>query len=425
MSAGGAARAADFRRSPQAVSEAARALHVAALPFPHQQGTQAAINEMLATLAQAGRDHHLLTYAHGTLRWTGNGAATPFPFHRSEEWLRYRTLRSGPNLHKLLADAALGLTLRRVQEQLRPELIVAHHVEAAAIAGRDRPVVFFAHTDLESELPCYAPARLWAPLQAPLRWAGARLDRFLVRRCDAVAAISPALAQRMRALAGPDAVKVHYVPLPWSLPPAIASRERISSRSALRVPERAPVLLYAGNLDRYQGWEEVIDALAISAEVLPELILLVGTASDPTELWLKARAAGVDGRVVVVGLSSEARRRQLHAAADLALVPRRAAGGVPVKLIDAMARGVPTVVTPTAISGLELDGAAHVAEHDGAAAISRGVLWLLSDEAARRGLARRARHYVATRHAPACFVRAFDAVCAHAQQVRRDRRQRS
>jgi hypothetical protein len=39
-------------------------LHVAALPFPSPQGTQAAIASMLEALASAGRDVHLLCYPH-------------------------------------------------------------------------------------------------------------------------------------------------------------------------------------------------------------------------------------------------------------------------------------------------------------------------------------------------------------------------
>lgn len=393
------------------------ALHAAALPFPTHQGTQAALRHMLEALTQHGRRNHLLTYAHA-----GYADELAFPLHRSAEPLRYRSLRSGPNPHKLLADAALGIALGRLVRRLDPGLLVAHHVEAAAMAialpvSAARPLVFFAHTDLAAELPTYAPPLL----RGMLARAGGGLDGLLVRSAHAVATVSPLLAERLRARAGDagDAADhVRSVPLPWPLPAPIAEHEREESRASLALCRRSRVLLYAGNLDRYQGWEEVVAALPALRARTPEVLFLVATASDPAALLYEARRAGVADLIRIAPLEGEAQRRRLHAAADLAIVPRRSPGGLPIKLLDAMARGVACATAQTASAGLPIEGAVEIAQGNCARGMAEAALRLLTaPEAARADLGARARNYVASQHSAQAFFRAFDAVCT--QAVRR------
>jgi glycosyltransferase involved in cell wall biosynthesis len=393
-------------------------LHVAALPFPSRQGTQVAIAQMLGELQRCGGDHQLLSYAHGIV-----GEALPFPVHRAREWVPGGSLRSGPSWRKLIADVALSRELTRQTRRLRPHSIVAHHVEAAAIAPNTLPLLFFAHTDLGCELPDYAHPRL----KRPLSISGAMLDRWLLHRAHAVAAVSPALAARMRQLAAADASKVHYVPVPFTPPLPITQRERTDCRARLGIPSETRVLGYTGNLDRYQGIAVLIAALARVRRDAHDAILLVGTASDPAPLLANAQQAGVGWHVRVLEIASETARRELHAAIDLAIVPRRSPGGVPIKLLDAMSRGVACVVTEAARSGLPIEGAAQLVSTGDADAIAHAAWLLLGDHARRHALAIQARRYVETHHGAANFLQAFDAACRSASKrcaVRRDRDKR-
>ena len=169
-----------------------RSLHVAALPFPSAQGTQALLHSMLSTLASAGHDTHLLCYAHG---------AEPTPqlryrVHRLPFTLGLRSLRSGPGARKLALDGLLVWSLRRLHAQLAPTLVVAHHVEAALACHLARvPFVFVAHTSLQHELPSYFPPAFVDPLAR----AGGALDAFLSARARAVLTVSPLLAQLLQA----------------------------------------------------------------------------------------------------------------------------------------------------------------------------------------------------------------------------------
>ena len=389
------------------MQSAERALHVAALPFPSPQGTQAAIASMLRALNDAGEHARLLTYAHGA-----EAAPAPeFEVIRGAERWPFRSLRSGPSLHKLSADWALGVRLQRELVAWRPTLVVAHHVEAAALSllAGAAPSVFFAHTDLAAELPSYAAEALSPLLQ---HWGGA-LDRELVQRSAAVAAVSPWLAEQLRRHA-PDG-RVRYVPVPWSVAPKLAPEERMRARAALGMSRQDVVLGYAGNLDAYQGWPVLIELLARLRARGRSARLLVATASEHGPLRREAAAAGVAAQLNVLPLATEGDRRRAHAALDLALVPRRAKGGVSIKLLDALSRGVPCVASRTASAGLPLCGAAEVAAGDDACALRAAVERVLDSPARAAELSARGPAYVARAHAPRATVRELRKLVASAR----------
>src|SRR4051794_26404608 len=107
-----------------------RSLHIAALAFPTAQGTQAALHGMLSALGARGHDTHLLSYPL-------HHQADPRPeqrsnqVHRGDMPFRQRSTRSGPSLQKGLFDLALAASAARYCAELSPDLVVAHHVEAA------------------------------------------------------------------------------------------------------------------------------------------------------------------------------------------------------------------------------------------------------------------------------------------------------
>ena len=381
------------------------------MPFPTAQGTQAAIRAMLDVLAGTGRDVHLLTYARGAFELD-----PAFTIHRAPDLPGRDTFRSGPSVRKVVEDLALARSLSRIASHYQPrptdtgtrsqcQSVVAHHVEAAAacIAARIPRWAFVAHTELARELPTYAPAVLGRALEA----IGALTQGAVARRAAAVCAIAPSLATTLEAALERE---VSYLPVPWPIAPERTHEERTEARRALALDPDAEVLLYAGNLDAYQGWEDVVRALVAVRTRRPRAQLLVATASDPAPLEAEARRAGVRDHTHVTGVDTEPARRCAHAAVDVAIVPRRTPGGLPIKLLDALARGLPTVAASRAAAGLDLRGAAILVADDDPDALAQGALTVLGARAASAELAGRARAYIATDHAPARFIAAYDAV---------------
>lgn len=343
---------------------------------------------MVEALADAGHDTHLLTYAHGIADPHGE-RLHGVTHHRLANFPPTRSLRSGPSFAKVALDLQMVGGARRLAARLSPSLVIAHGVEAAHVArlaclSAIAPTIYYAHTRFDAELPTY----LRAPSSRSRSWRSTTLETF-GRALDRSACSLPSVAIT------PDlAAHLHQTPAtrrsvdtllpPWAPLDPPRPEERVDARDSLAIASDARVVLYAGNLDGYQGWEE-----AAEASRRTRTTFLVATESDPAPLAPFPH--------VHVRLADEHDRRRAYAACDLVVVPRRAPGGLPIKLLDALARDVPVVAGPRALAGLDPSGVER-ADTDEAPALAAAI---------ERALTRRprgGRAWIEDTLAPARFV---------------------
>ena len=279
------------------------------------------------------------------------------------------------------------LVARRLASRLRPDLVIAHGVEAAYVARSARlssiaRTIHYAHTRFDAELPTYATKT--KRTAAPLQTLGSLLDAGASRL--RTVAITPDLAAHLARRSSRREGRATPLLPPWSPLDPPRSDERVAARASLALPLDAKVVLYAGNLDGYQGWEEAADAARRA-----NATFLVATESDPAPLapfpHLRVR------------LADEPDRRRAYAACDLAIVPRRAPGGLPIKLLDALARDVPVVAGPRALAGLDPRGVER-ADTDEAPALAVAI------ERALASAPRGGRAWIEDSLAPARFIAA-------------------
>ncbi len=371
-----------------------RTLHVAAMPFPSQQGTQALVHAFASALADAGHDTHLLCYPRGSFE-----RPTRYTLHRSADLARDRSLRSGPSARKLLQDVQLARDLRQLHAALKPTQVIAHHVEAAWAAhliGLPR-VTFVAHTSLSAELGSYY-SRSWQPIFKRL---GRRIDQAAARPAARRFAISPGLQTRIES---ETRCSFQLLTPPWTAHPEIGERERHHARAQLGLESAQQVLLYAGNLDSYQGLDVLCTGLERAITQGSRLHWLLATASD-AQSFIARLAPRLRARTQCVALDSHGVRRRVHAASDLALVPRQSPGGLPIKLLDALAHGLPAIACERATAGFSFGPACTVIGNDDpeAWAASLAGFFGLSPQH-RRAFASSAREVVRRQHDPAACV---------------------
>jgi glycosyltransferase involved in cell wall biosynthesis len=386
-----------------------RILHVAAMPFPSVQGTQALIDAMLCALHDAGHDTHLLCYAHGLPR------GVPYALHRARDVVGNRSLSSGPSLAKLFDDVALTVALRKLVYELAPDAVVAHHVEAAlAVMAAGVPRWHFvAHTSLSAELGDYFSPRF----QSPLALAGRVLDSQLCARATHVSAVSPLLASRLSSESGR---RVSPISLPWTVPAEITPQERRMARDELGIRHDEQIVLYAGNLDAYQGLCTLSQGLAQWLPGKPGRRLLVAT-NDPRSRLSRSPIRAAAQYVSLTSIDDERARRRAHAAADVAVIPRKSPGGLPIKLLDALARGLPALAVERATCGLQLGKGCRVLANDDACAWPRELeRWFSEPRFVRDACSRAGRETVSQTFAPGRFVREI-AACATDESTKRKR----
>lgn len=304
-----------------------RLLHIYAGPFPTVQGTQALVGQICRGLAASGHEVHLLTYAHGRERPVG-----PFTVHRIPDRPRFRSERSSLHPAKALLDLQLAVSSARLLGELRPDIVHAHHYEALLAARladprRRVPSVFHLHARFGPELEFYLPERL----AGPARLMGAAIDRFLPRLADRVIAVDRESARLLVAAGFPEG-RVTWVPPPADVP-------RTPARPSGR-PGDMVRAVYAGNLDAYQGLGCLLDGLArLGPAARASLEVEVITDSDPSWFEAQARALGLGDLIRVTAHGPFDRAWPRIASADIALVPRRSAGGASIKLVNALAAG--------------------------------------------------------------------------------------
>ncbi|HYP19830.1 MAG TPA: glycosyltransferase family 4 protein [Chloroflexia bacterium] len=357
---------------------------LAACPFPWARGTPARVLRLSEALCERGHEVHVVTYHLGD-----RSVALPFQVHRIPRLPTYRKTAPGPSLQKLaLLDPLLALTLRRVLRQERIDVIHAHHYEGLLVSawaqmGTARlPIVYDAHTTLESELPSYGP-----PLAGALKArVGREIDRWLPGRAGHIVAVTEQIRERLVQVAGVPAGRVTVAPNGVEL-------ERFAqSRSARRRggdgAGQVYTLGYAGNLAPYQGIDLLLLAAKKVLDVRRDVRLVVATGS-PTAKWeAEARRLGIGAHVEFANPDLDALPGVL-AGFDVALNSRPYCDGIPSKLLNYMAAGKPIVSFQGSARGVREDALLAV-PGEAAEAFAAAVLRLLDEPDLARCLGERA-----------------------------------
>lgn len=346
-----------------------RAGFLGACPYPVPQGSQVFLRDHALAFAEAGHAAHLITYAHGV-----GEDLSGLPHHRGTAFPFAKQTRSGPGLAKPFLDLALVPTVRRVVREQQLGVIFAHNYEAllVALAARACPVVYHAHNTLEDELPHYFRGARWAA------GLGRRLDRAFPRRAHAVAVPHAALRGHLLGC-GCDPARVQIVPPPvW-----------IDDFPLMRVGAGIPPVIYAGNLDPYQNLPLLLAAMQILRETLPEarLKILTGSPGD------------IPGAEVIPNADFGTLRETLGQDGVFA-VPRTAWSGYPVKILNAMAAGMPVVACASAAHAVADGETGLVTPDNDPRALAQALHQLLTDATARATLGQGARAQAAAQNDP-------------------------
>ena len=224
-----------------------------------------------------------------------------------------------------------------------------------------------------------------------------RYERALLRRFDVVFAVSEPDREALLRLGGPPPLPI----LPNVPDPSLLARVPLR-------PHADPVLLHLGTLSWPPNVEGLLRFLhdgfpALRREV-PEARLVLAGAGAPSRLVaLARRTAGVE--IMGPVADDEPLYRGARCFVDVGL----GGAGTRVKILNALARGLPVVATRDAADGLDAGAreALLVAEHPGAAVPP--LLELLSNDETWRRLSERGRSVISARYRPDLAFASLDA----------------
>lgn len=375
---------------------------VAACPFPERRGTPVRIQRIAEGVQRRGNQVHVVTYPYGR-----GDVEAPVTLHRvGSAGTSYRPA-PGPSLSKLLIiDPLLVRLLRRVLREQKIDVIHAHHYEgllagAVARAGTGIPLIYDAHTLLESELPSYArvvPAGL-------KRSFGALLDRRLPPLADHVISVTDRIRDALLASTSfrPEQVS------------SISNGVEIDLFDRSAAPEEGghpPIIVFTGNLAAYQGVDLLLKAFQAVRASRPDARLRIVTQSGFSAYESAARTLGIRDGIDVVDTGFE-NVPALLAGSDIAVNPRSGCDGIPLKLLNYMAASRPVVSFEGSAPGVEHGQTGWLVPRGDASAFALGILTLLSAPERAREIGRQARRYVEAHHS-------WDAVAERTEAVYRE-----
>ena len=303
-----------------------RVAMVAACPFPWPRGTPIRIQCIAEAVAHRGHSVHVVTYHLGEVVHD-----CPYHVHRIPEVPAYRRTAPGPTVRKLLQlDPMLARLLRRLHHEHRFDVVHAHHYEGLLVASHavaGAPIVYDAHTLLAGELPSY-------PLGLP-RWlvraVAHRLDRRLPRRANRIIAVSEAIRDTLAGLGASTPEHIHVIPNG-------VESQRFPVEHGITSDGRT--VIFTGNLAPYQGVDLLLKAFATLHARRADMRLMIVSDSSFAPFEGLAQELGIRA-AVDVRQAPFPQQPALLAAAAIAVNPRVQCDGIPQKLLNYMAAGMP------------------------------------------------------------------------------------
>jgi glycosyltransferase involved in cell wall biosynthesis len=302
-----------------------------------------------------------------------------------EAWFALRSLAGAPYSVGRHFDGAVFRAIAAEADTWRPDVVYCDHLSMAEYARRlDAPLVYDAHNVEYAILQRFAGTRPnpVTRLAAALEWRRVRAyEAGLCRDSRLVFVVSDVDRAALAALAD---TPVEFVEVPIAVDAA--------GTAPVGTLTGEPRLLFLGGLH----WPPNADALAtfvrdiwplVRAERPDATLTSVGRDDHPAAAECRA-APGVHltGWVASIDPFVQASR--------VLVVPMRAGSGMRVKILEAMARGMPIVSTSVGCEGIGVTHGRHLLVADTPHQFAAAVLQVLKDDELAARLAREARALV-------------------------------
>lgn len=367
-------------------------LIIAPQPFYEKRGTPLAVALLARTLGEQEHAVDLLTYH------VGEAWSAPSVRHfRSARIPFIHSVNKGLSPTKLVLDVFVFVRALCLIAGNRYDCI--HGVEEGAMIGVLLKGLCGAQLvyDMDSSIPEQlqdSHSLIWS--QKPIVWLAEQFERWTISHSDLVLAVCSSLQQRVNKIFP----KAHTslledIPVSEKSPAGLEEHvERIRKELALG---NAPVIVYTGTFEEYQGIGLLLDSIPVVLNQCPQAVfILVGGHPDHVEAVNQiAIQRGFDNNMRVIGRRPLEEMPAFMALADVLVSPRTLGSNTPMKIYSYLQSGRPVVATrlPTHTQVLN-DDIAMMAEPV-PSAYAEAILCLLDDKALSRELGAAGAAYVA------------------------------
>ena len=363
-----------------------RVLLLAPQPYYIDRGTPIDVDILARALCEEGHEVDLVCYPDGESR-----SYPGLTIHRVKAPGLLRGSPPGFSLKKVGLDVLMSPLVVRLARKNRYDVVHAGE-EAVFLAMALKwffriPYVYDMDSSFAQQM--VEQMGLLKPLAPIFNWTESRA----IRGAVATAPVCNALADLARARGAAYVETLHDI-------------------SQLQTPDRAgtgflrerlgvegPILMYVGNLQRYQGVDLLLESCALALKSA-RFHLVIGGGSESNLRHYRAMAArlGIEANTHFLGPWPNEELDVLLAEADILTAPRIKGVNTPMKVFPYMHTGKPVLVTDLVTHNQILDSSVAVLAPPDPDGFSRSIVQLVSDEALRTQIGQRGREFVERGH---------------------------
>ena len=379
---------------------------IAPEPFFEPRGTPFSEFHRIRALTALGHQVDLVTY--------------PFGQPVSMPGLRvFRSLRPpfidhvkiGPSLAKIPLDALLALSALRRAVSGRYDVIHSHEegglIGALLALALRVPHLYDMHSSLPQQLSNFAFSR-----SRLIKRVFLAIERFMIRRSRVVIVICPSLEETVKAIE-PAAQTVLIENAPGSAEDEATPAAAAAVRRSLNLGD-APMVLYTGTFEAYQGLDLLFAAMAIVRRSRPDarLVLAGGRADQVTRAREQTRAAGIEDITVFAGERPAAEIPAYLLASDLLVSPRSRGTNTPLKIYQYLRSGKAIVATRLLTHTQVLSDDTAILTGVTPQDYADGIVAGLTDTTRAEAIGRRARTLAETKYSYEAYLEKTRQACA-------------
>jgi glycosyltransferase involved in cell wall biosynthesis len=313
-------------------------------------------------------------------------------------------VKIGPSLAKLPLDVLLTLTAVRRALSERYDAVHSHEegglIGVALAAALRVPHLYDMHSSLPQQLTNFAFSRSRA-----IRRVFLAVERLMIRRSRVVVVICPSLEDTVRAI-DPEADVVLIENAPGSAEAPATGADAEAVRAGHGIGASAPLVLYTGTFEAYQGLELLFEAMKVVSTRRPDarLLLAGGTPEQIERARRQTRAAGIHEVTSFAGERPAAEIPAYLLAADVLVSPRSRGTNTPLKIYQYLRAGKPIVATRLLTHTQVLTDETAVLTPATAQGLADGILAVLDDPVRAEASGRRARELAETKYSYEAYL---------------------
>jgi glycosyltransferase involved in cell wall biosynthesis len=382
-------------------------LMIAPEPFFEPRGTPFSEYHRIRALLELGHTVDLVTYPFGR--------DVSLPGLRVFRCLRppfVHDVRIGPSLAKIPLDLAVTVTAFRRALSERYDVIHSHEegsfIGVVLAALLRVPHLYDMHSSLPQQLTNFAFSRSRL-LHAAFRW----MERLVIRRSRAVIVICQHLEDTVREIE-PRVPTVLIENAPGSGDEPVAG-SGAAVRADLGIAADAPVVLYTGTFEAYQGLDLLFASARLVLDRRPDtrFVLAGGRPDQVVAAKADAARAGLSDAVIFAGQRPSEEIPAFLDAADLLVSPRSSGTNTPLKIYQYLRSGRAIVATRLLTHTQVLDDRVSILTEPTPEGFAAGILSGIDDPEMARGVGQRARHLAETKYSYEAYLARTRQAVAH------------